>query len=314
MNFLQSLQVSPECLSLRRVNEATLKSYTDAVVDFIHFCGSNSKCPRSAQELDEAFAAFGNGLYQNNPRRGQRQIFVNAIMGAELFNPHLKGSLLRARAVYAGWDKIQPRVSPPPVPEALLAVIVLDLKDQGLHEEALAIFLTFYALLRIGEICRLCWDDVLLPGDCRLPDTGDRGSGGVLIRIAKTGVRQFVPLANAVLLTFLCVAKPRHRPRESVVPASPKELRSVFASALERLGCDEVGYVFHSLRHGGATSLYMHGVEMSTIQEIGRWKQNKTCSSYVQAGRGLLLSTDFSNATLKAMNKGGRRLRRLQEL
>lgn len=111
---------------------------------------------------------------------------MNAIMGAELFNPHLKGCLLCARTVYAGWDKIEPRMSPPPVPAALLACVVLVLRDEGYHEEALGILLTFYALLRIGEICRLCWEDVFLPGDCRLPNSVDRNSGGVLVRIAKT--------------------------------------------------------------------------------------------------------------------------------
>lgn len=314
VNYLGKLQRSPECLSLRRVNNATLTSYSEAVAKFIHYCTETASVPRSKEQLDVFLAEFGNYLYQANHRRGQRQTFVNAVMGAELFCPHLKGHLQISRAVFAGWDKVEPRKSPPPIPEALLSVLVLLLRAAGFSDEALGVFLTFHALLRIGEIVRLKWDDILLPGDCRLPNSSTTPMGGVLIRIAKTGPRQFVPLSNQLLLCFLTRAKGQHSRSSNVVTATAKDLRRLYDWALEEAGCQHLGFVFHSLRHGGATSMYLKQVDMATIQATGRWKQTKTCASYVQAGRGLLLATNYPSNTLRAMGNGARRLGRLQEL
>lgn len=146
-------------------------------------------------------------------RRGQRQLLVNCVMGCELFNPHVKGHLRKARAVYAGWEKVQPSRSPPPVPAALISLLSLTLRAAEKPDVGLALLLTFHGLLRISEICSLEWRDVLLPGDVRLPRSvtrnGERG-GGLLIRVGKTGVLQFIPLADPTLLRFLVRAKNVH--------------------------------------------------------------------------------------------------------
>lgn len=207
-----------------------------------------------------------------------------------------------------------PGSSPPPIPIALLAVVVLYLQGTGDRSAGLGIILSFHALLRIQELLRLTWADVLLPGDCRLPHSSRRaGAEGVLIRVSKTGLLQFVPITDAQLLRFLSHSKALFLPHDRVVPLSAPELRRLLEKALDFAGCAHLGYVFHSLRHGGATNMYLHGCEMITIQATGRWKQIKTSSRYVQAGRGLLLGTNFSNSTLSSMDQAVRRLRRLQD-
>lgn len=285
------------CLSMQRVNESTLATYRKAVDNFLEFCNTRRLSVRSRMQLDDHLADFGNSLYESSSRRGQRQLFINAVMGVELLNPHLKEHLLRSRAVYAGWDKVALGASSPPIPIALLAVIVLRLRRTGHRPAALGIFLAFHALLRIQELVRLRWDDVLLPGDCRLPHFSRRKrSGGILIRVAKTGVLQFVPVFNEKLLSILSASKASFPPEDKVVGSTSSNLRRLFEESLEHAGCASLGYVFHSLRHGGATNMYLHGYDIATIQATGRWKQTKTCSVYVQAGRGLLLGTHFSTA------------------
>lgn len=208
-DFLASLQQSPDSLSMCRVNENTLVTYRKAVDEFLEFCQDRRLVAYSPMRMDEHLALFGNTLYQTSSRRGQRQNFVNAVMGIELLNPHLKGHLLRSRAVYAGWDKMSPSSSPPPVPVALLAVLVLNLRSIGQRTAGLGILLAFHALLRIHELLRLNWEDVLLPVDCRLPHScRSSGTGGVLIRVAKTGRLQFVALTDEKLLLFLAKESP----------------------------------------------------------------------------------------------------------
>lgn len=313
-DYLSRLAQVPECLSFLRVNKSTLLTYRKAVDEFLAFCSGRKLAAHSRRRVDDHLADFGNALYRDNSRRGQRQLFINAVMGVELLDPHLKGHLLRSRAVYAGWDKVAPGSSPPPIPVGLLAVLIFYIRGTGNRCAGLGILLAFHALLRIQELLRLTWADVLLPGDCRLPHSCRQGrSGGVLIRIAKTGVLQFVPLVDETLLGFLEKTKPMHAAHHKVVPLTAPELRQIYEEALLHAGCATLGYVFHSLRHGGATNMFLQGCEMGTIQATGRWKQTKTCSVYVQAGRGLLLGTQFAPATLHAMNQAVRRLEHLQD-
>lgn len=313
-DYMASLQYAPNCLSMCRVNSTTLATYRNAVDEFLEFCQDRELTAYSRMRMDEHLALFGNTLFQESSRRGQRQLFVNAVMGVELLNPHLKGHLLRSRAVYAGWDKMSPGSSPPPVPVALLAVLVLHLRSNGNRTAALGILLAFHALLRIQELLWLTWEDVLLPGDCRLPHSSrSSGSGGVLIRVSKTGRLQFVALTDEKLLEVLAQEKPRFRQEDRVVSMSSADLSRLYQSAIQNSGCETLGYVFHSLRHGGATNMFLQGCEMATIQATGRWKQIRTCSVYVQGGRGLLLGTSFTASTLRSMDIAVRRLGSLQD-
>lgn len=312
-SLLATLNINADCLSLRKVNGSTLSAYRSAVGEFATFCSDQCRDPQTVFDFDNCLADFGNHLYSISPLRGQRQLLINCVMGIELLNPHLKGSLKRSRAVYAGWDKIHPSSSPPPIPAALIALQAMTLRACGLGEVGLALLLAFHGLLRISELGRLLWHDVLLPGDIRLPESTARNSGGLLIRVAKTGVLQFVPLTDPTLLRLLAQAKLEQSASDNVLKLSVAETRRLFDWSLAESGCAQLGFVLHSLRHGGATHLYMKGYEVATIQVTGRWKQVKTCQRYVQAGRGLLLSTNFSPRTLRNMAKAERRLEGLQE-
>lgn len=73
---------------------------------------------------------------------------------------------------------MQPSGSPPPVPAALLALLALTLRAAGFREVGLALLLAFHGLLRISELGRLCWHDVLLTGDVRLPSSAARQVAG----------------------------------------------------------------------------------------------------------------------------------------
>ena len=49
--------------------------------------------------------------------------------------------------------------------------------------------------------------------------------------------------------------------------------------------------VFHSCRHGGATSDYLAGEDLAFIQHRGRWVSLRSAQHYIQMGRALLVSS-----------------------
>ena len=63
--------------------------------------------------------------------------------------------------------------------------------------------------------------------------------------------------------------------------------RSLFKRAVAALGLSAT-YVPHSLRHGGATTLYMSGVSVENIKVRGRWKRLDTCERYIQSGEAAM--------------------------
>ena len=66
---------------------------------------------------------------------------------------------------------------------------------------------------------------------------------------------------------------------------------SYFRSQLHR-ACARLGlsgsYVPHSLRHGGATKLFIHKWPIADIKHRGRWKEFETCEHYVQDGQAAI--------------------------
>ena len=64
------------------------------------------------------------------------------------------------------------------------------------------------------------------------------------------------------------------------------------------MACQSVGltapYVFHSLRHGGATHRYLSGQPLEDILRFGRWASTKSARRYVQSGRALLLAVNVA--------------------
>lgn len=251
-------------------------------------------------------------MFAQSSTRDGRLNFINAVMGVELFLPHLQKRMLKARAVFQGWDRLQPAKSPQPLPFGIVVVVTLLFQLAGSPKVGLSCLLAFHGYLRVGELCSLRWKDVFLPGDRRLPSAEGRVSG-LLIRQAKTGKLQFVPLSWLFLVRLLEREKNEQSPRSFVCPLKPNRFRKALRTALEQIGCGGMGFVPHFLRHGGATYDFMTGSDPATIQLKGRWRGRKYCLRYVQAGRGLVLSLELSSKLKEQISCAVRRLGCLQE-
>ncbi len=132
----------------------------------------------------------------------------------------------------------------------------------------------------------------------------------VYLAVTKTGTRQAVMIEDAELAGLIVQwrdAVAEQDPAGSLFPAAAV-LRATLARALAALddGSWEtrgLRFVWHSLRHGGASRAFLRGggVAMPDILVRGRWKVEKSGRHYVQSGRMLLLAlalpepiTDFA--------------------
>lgn len=184
-----------ECLSVKDVKDETLRVYNKEVTKFLEHCEVFDVHVTTTRGMDNALATYGNDSFAESSSRGSRQAFVNCVMGIEKFLPYMKQKLVKSRAVYNGWSRMNPAKSPPPLPLSVLLVVSSLFYVSGLPDVGVSLILAFHTYLRIGELCALRWQDVFLPGDPRLTGLPGRDQGrfcGVLLRHAKTGKLQFV--------------------------------------------------------------------------------------------------------------------------
>ena len=99
--------------------------------------------------------------------------------------------------------------------------------------------------------------------------------------------RSLTPVAR--LLRLLVRVRRVHGGDTRLLRLTVYQYRNRFKQTCRLLGLDQ-RFVPHSLRHGGATHLYMRGWRMDDIQTRGRWEVQKTCRRYVQAAQALIAS------------------------
>jgi integrase len=185
----------------------------------------------------------------------------------------------------------------------LVVLICTVLAKSGEDGAAVATLLAFNCYLRISEFVNLKFGDIVFAGDTRL------GSGlNILasIRLSKVktgaGKPQTVSITNPVMCTVLRSYMDHQLRLHSDISSSSSlfrlisafRYRSLFHSTVDVLGLSSVGYVPHSLRHGGATYDSMRLVGVKELMLRGRWKAQKSLSHYVQQGQILLTDTNLS--------------------
>jgi hypothetical protein len=160
---------------------------------------------------------------------------------------------------------------------------------RGKWLQGVALLVSFDALLRSAELRGLVKEDVTAVDDHRV-DMEDFRGVGLRLQRCKTGQNQFVTIERDCVKTLLAEVLNTTAPGARLFPFSAGVMRYSFKISCGELGISGCGYVLHSLRHGGATSLAMRGVPVNDILLRGRWAATKSAAIYVQSGRALLLS------------------------
>ena len=266
---------------------ATIKKYRPAVHRFLNWCIATSSDAQTEDDLDELLADYFQQMHSDQNGQG-KSTAAATLAGIRLYLPRLKApSLPIASAICTRWNKSRPPVSYPPLTWDLAVVIALQLARSGNFRYGVATLVGFDCLLRIGELTSLRPENFADYKDARLGSEYRKAL--VSIEKAKTGRFQSVTVDDSAVRRLLSDLVARTKPGKRLFPGGDAGYRTAFKAACASLGLSD-RYVPHSLRHGGATRLYLSGVPMEDILTRGRWKSTESAKTYIKMGRALLLA------------------------
>ena len=269
-----------------KVKDSTRQRYREAVDEFISWCDDNRIRADSNDDLDWALLEYIHNEYERRDGAGRTRL-AHVMAGVQLFAPPLRGKLPMSAQALLGWKRLHPGQRHPPLTWELTVAIATQLAKWGRFDMAVGTLLAFASLLRIGELVGLLVED-LLDAQSDDPRVDVRTKSGVRLRTTKTADNLFADLYNDDVLVLLRQLVAHKRAKDRMFDFSASSFRDWFKRAAFVLGLDE-RYVPHSLRHGGATALYMSGVPIETILHRGRWATTKSARYYVQSGKAMLL-------------------------
>jgi integrase len=208
-------------------------------------------------------------------------------------SPALRHQLGESRLRLRGWSRLKRSASHPPITWELTVVFAVTMAKWHSYPHAVATLLAFDCYLRVGELTRLRYCDVVQPSDPRV----GAAHTSMALRLArtKTGNNQWVSVQTLsvaqVLQQYL-----QSRPFSSsalLFPFTPAQYRTLLRSVSASLGVGHIPYVPHSFRHGGATADYLRGHSIEHIMFRGRWKSMESARRYIQTGRALLVTLEL---------------------
>lgn len=270
-----------------KVKDATLVRYKAAVRDFVAWCDQHGIKARQNDDVDEVFADYIHDCYELNNGAGRTKV-AYAMAGMQLLAPPLRGKLPISAQCLLGWKKRHPGQRHPPLTWHITVAIAAQLAVWGHCDMAIGAMLAFASLLRIGELVGLHVSD-FLDANADDPRVDFATRSGFRLRSTKTAANLFAELHNDDIRQLVRLLVNGKRSEDRIFAFSASSFRGWFKRAVCALGLDS-SYVPHSLRHGGATALYMAGLPIETILHRGRWASTKSARYYVQSGEALLLA------------------------
>lgn len=266
----------------------TSADYKKAVHRFCNWCKVTGQDASTLDELDELVADYIQSLYDDNGGTGAgKQLVRNILNGIQMYMPRAKGKLQIAARMVNRWSVQHLPESYPPLTWELAVVIGLQLVRNGFKSHGLAVILMFDCLLRIGEMSNLKREDVAFPGDTRMGAEYKKVT--LSLRQTKTGRFQSVEVRDKHVIRLLSDHVRTLKPRALLFPGGATVFRRRFKAVCAELGLSST-YVPHSLRHGGATRLYVLGVNVEDILIRGRWKSHKSARTYIQSSKAMLMA------------------------
>jgi integrase len=272
------------------VKTKTLRVYADAMKDFTAWARQQGLEPRSDFEVDDALDQYIHFLFIDGGGAG-RQRAANTVAAVPFFLPRTRRRLHASQRALKGWARLVPSRSHPPMPWSTAVVLAISLVFDGELEAAVALLVSHRCYLRVSEMASVQLRDV----DAPVNRDGDLVRVGIRLRRTKTGQNKWVRVSHPAVarLVYYVLTKRRAegaRPSDLLFATSAARFRRLLASHCARLGLRR--FTPHSLRHGGATTDYMEGVNLENILVRGRWKSTKSARHYIQSGRALLMEAE----------------------
>ena len=267
---------------------STLRSYNLNLNKFLTFTRLtlSQLTALPSRIVDQRLSEFIDDLFT---QRGSYDYACQALFGLIYRHPPLRLKLGESRLRLRGWKRLKQHRSHPPITYELTVVFAATMSKWGRHAEAVATLLSFDCFLRVGELTRLTFHDVVMPNDPRL------GSGdyrmAVRLAKAKTGLNQSVSLSNKLIESVLhsyLLSRP-FLEHDRIFPFTPSSFRTLIRQVAVSHGLGGIPYVPHSFRHGGATYAHLRGATIEQIMYRGRWVSLESARRYIQTARALLI-------------------------
>jgi hypothetical protein len=261
LGSLRSLTVQPK----------TKKRYDLALEKFFSFLAFEKiTLPRQRSHMDDLISDYLEHLWSEGEGRALASDTVAALQDAE---PHLKGHLQGSWRLLKVWSQQEIPNRAPPLPEVVLHAMVGQAIMRQDPQFALSLLLSFYGMLRTGELLSLLSRQVEV--------SSDDGPAVISLGMTKGGQRQgasesiTVTVHDVVRRLRVWKASPKVKLTES-----PKAWRGKFAESISALGLTSFQFRPYSLRRGGATFWFSKRGSLDRLLIHGRWQTPKTARIY----------------------------------
>lgn len=293
-----------------RLAPSTQAKYTAAFSQFCTWCQTQGfdllhLIAHEPIELDIILCEYLLEVFEDFESIGGsgRSTGEHTLNGLLHYFPEYQIQFPRSRAFLAGWARLKPSISHPPLMWPLVISVALTMLNNNQLEYGIATLLAFDCYLRVSEYSRLSRSQVLLPHDARFSvntiqshsnvlysSNGDtllwRTDAHTIITLpkSKTGLHQSVTVEDRdieeILHAWLSVCSGPY-----VFTFTQSQFRHVFQHTLRLLNLHHVPFSPHSLRHGGASwHFWTKGADaLKGILRRGRWVSHTGADSYLQS-------------------------------
>ncbi len=232
-----------------------------------------------------------------------------SVLGVQFQHRNLQFTLKRAWDSIASWQAAVPTRNRTPLPFVLMQGMVLYLATTALTTSspfgvlywsaAVLIRIGLHGLFRPMELLKLTTADVSLP----LTDT----DGPVIIALREPknrrfgGRNQFRTVHDPGTSAWLRWWLHGLAPGQKLWPAGPRAFRQIWDMALRHLDASHCGLTPASMRAGGATHLYLTGLQIASLRFRGGWTSDKGLAVYVQEAMATLVWRSLNAERLAAI-------------
>ena len=169
---------------------------------------------------------------------------------------------------------------------------------------AVLIEIGLLCMLRPGEIFKLLWSDLALPGDFCL------SQAHAAIRVVSPknrrqfGNEQFVSLTNGNTIEWLRSLQLQNSD-ERIWESSPQQFGRLFKQVAKELGIGRCRFTPASLRPGGATMYFGKGISIPVLRFMGRWTVEKSLEHYIQQAMATQILNRLEESSKKRLKQLG---------
>lgn len=279
---------APRSLVRFALAASTQKRYDAAVKRFLAWAAAHDADTSSASDLDHVLTDYFNFLFQSSGGK-LRGLAEQTLSGLRKLLPECKQSFHLASQALQGYTRRQPKQQHPPMSWPLAVAVAVHLVAAGLFRHGVGVVLSHHCLLRVSELTGMKREDVADWRDSRLDLDPEQRVTVIRLRSTKTGQNQSVIVEDPSICELLRLLVVATEPGGLLFPFTPSDLSMAMQAACAQYGLT-ARYTPHSLRHGGATRLFLRKWRVEDIMVRGRWANTVTTRHYIQSGPGLLLA------------------------